>query len=302
MTDRKAFAAVLIFLLISGAAFYVALQAVSGAEVPWTGDRIGVLQLDGVIGSGNPELSRLERLTRQESVKGLVVEIRSPGGTVGGSQSLYEAIRRVRESGERSVVAWIGEVGASGGYYAALGADSVLALPGSITGSIGVIMQFPDVSGLLDKAGVRVEIVKSGELKDMGSTTRPLEDEERRVFQDLVDDVYGQFVNAVAANRSLDPDSVRVLADGRIYSGERAVRAGLVDRTATLEEAIRVAGTMAGLGPEPDTVHARRPRQPGLLDILSGDPGVVRTLAQDWLGLPVSGTSVVSPRLMYLWQ
>lgn len=302
MSDRKAFAAVLIFLVFFGGALYLAVRATSGVETPWTDDRIGILQVEGVIGTGSSELSRLERLTRQSSVKGIVVEIRSPGGTVGGTQSLYSALRRIREESERPVVAWIGDVGASGGYYTALGSDSLFALPGSLTGSIGVIMQFPDIRELLNKIGVQVDVVKSGELKDMGSALRSLEENERRVFQELVDDVYAQFVAAVAENRSLSEDSVRSLADGRIFSGRMGTEMGLIDRTATLAEAIDAAGVMAGLGTDPDTAHARRPSQRNLLDLVTGDSRFLETLARDWLGLPTSGAAVVSPRLMYLWQ
>lgn len=302
MNDRKALTAVLALLVVFGGALYFAMRSFAGAEVPWTGDRIGVLQLEGVIGTGSAEMARLERLTRQESVRGIVVEVRSPGGTVGGSQSLYHALRRVREESDRPIVAWIGDVGASGGYYAALGADSLFALPGGITGSIGVIMQFPDVSGLLQNVGVRVDVVKSGEFKDLGSTLRALEEDERRVLQALVQDVYGQFVGAVAGERPLSEDSVRTLADGRIYSGQEAASLGLVDRTATLSEAIDVAGSMAGLGADPDTVHARRATESGPLGFLTRGDGALERMARDWLGIPASGGGIVSPRLMYLWR
>lgn len=302
MTNRRAVAAVVAFLVVFGGALYLALRDISGTEAPWTGDRIGVLRVNGVIGSGTQELARLERLTDQGSVKGIVVEIHSPGGTVGGSQALYRELRSLREEGERPVVAWIGEVGASGGYYASLGADSALALPGSITGSIGVLMQFPDVSGLLEDLGIRVEVVKSGQFKDAGSAVRHLDEEDRRVFQGLVEDVYDQFVAAVSAERGLAEDSVRRLADGRIYSGRRAVDLGLLDRTGTLSEAIRVAGLMAGLGADPDTVHARRSSERGVLDLVGRAEGALERAVRDLAGLPASTGGIVSPRLMYLWR
>jgi protease-4 len=295
-------AAVVAFLVVFGAALYLALRDISGVEAPWTGDRIGVLRVSGVIGSGTEELARLERLVDQASVKGIVVEIHSPGGTVGGSQALYRELRSLREEGKRPVVAWIGEVGASGGYYASLGADSLLALPEAITGSIGVLMQFPDVSGLLEDVGVRVEVVKSGQFKDAGSAVRRLEDQDRRVFQTLVDDVYDQFVTAVAEERGLDEDSVRRLADGRIYSGRRAVDLGLLDRTGTLSEAIDVAGLMAGIGADPDTVHARRSSERSVLDLLGRAEVAVERAVRDLAGLPAATGAIVSPRLMYLWR
>jgi protease-4 len=275
----------------------VVIQLMLGGQVPLvSADRVAILPVYGVIDSDAEFLEQLSRFRDDESVRGFVVEIRSPGGVAGTAQSMYSELSRLREEDDRPVVAWIGEIGASGGYYLALGADSILALPSSITGSIGVIMEFPNAGELLRKAGVDLEVVKSGELKDLGSPVRDLTEQERRVLQDLVDDVYAQFVSAVAENRGMDRDSAVSLADGRVMSGAQAVDAGLVDRTATLSEAVGVVGRMAGLGDRPRSVRPTEKRL-GFWDFVRGVEesrlhSLVRgVLDGSWLG----------PRLRYQW-
>lgn len=301
MSDRKALLIIFGVLMVFGAGIVLTLRGMH-RDFLWTsGDRIGILPVRGVIGDGTQELAWLERLRRRSSVKGFLLEIRSPGGAVGGSQSLYRAVKELRQEDDRPVVAWIGDVGASGGYYTSLAGDSLLALPGSITGSIGVIMEFPNARELFRKVGVELEVVKSGRYKDLGSPLRPLDEGERQVIQELIGDVYDQFVDVVARERPLSRDSVLTLADGRIYSGERAARIGLVDRTATLGEALDVAGRMAGIGARPDTVYPAR-RQGTMLDFLTEDGmDLVRETIRRWVGVsPERGGG--SPRLLYLWR
>ncbi|MEE8572396.1 MAG: S49 family peptidase, partial [Gemmatimonadota bacterium] len=185
---------------------------------------------------------------------------------------------------------------ASGGYYVALGADSILALPSALTGSIGVIMEFPNAGELLRKVGVGLEVVKSGDLKGLGSPVRDLTDEERRVLQDLVDDVYDQFVAAVVENRELGLEQAESLADGRVMSGAQAARAGLVDRTATLREAVDVAGRMAGLGENPRTVRPAE-RRLGLWDVILG----VEESRLHLIVRSILDRSLAGPRLRYQW-
>ena len=262
------------------------------------GGRIAVLPISGIIESEREFVSRLERYAEDGSVRGFLLEIRSPGGGAAASQAMFSALRDFRERDDRPVVAWIGAVGASGGYYAALPADSILALPSSITGSIGVIMKLPNAGELLRRWGVEVEVIKSGESKELGSLARSLTETERQVLQTLIDDTYGQFVDAVAESRPLSRDSVLVLADGRVYSGSRAVGVGLIDATGTREDALAVAGRMAGLGDTPRTV---RPVKRSLtfwewlLD--SHGPGWL-----DRLGLSVGSPEGLSAVLRYEWQ
>jgi protease-4 len=288
-----------IFLLLAFFAIGagIVLRLMLGGAFPFvSADRVAVLPVYGVIESDASFIQNLARYRDDKSVRGFVVEIRSPGGVAGTAQSMYWELARLREEDERPVVAWIGEVGASGGYYVALGADSILALPSSITGSIGVIMQFPNAEELLRRAGVGLEVVKSGELKDIGSPVRDLTAEERRVLQDLVDDVYEQFVGAVSDNRGLDRDSVASLADGRVMSGARAAELGLVDRTATLSEALDLVGRMSGLGDNPRTVRPVE-RRLGFRDLLFG----IEESRLSSLVRSVLDRSLIGPRLRYQW-
>jgi protease-4 len=293
-TTVLSIALLLAFFAIGSA---VIVRLMLGGQVSLvSSDRIAVLPVYGVIESDASFMETLDRFREDESVRGFVVEIRSPGGVAGTAQSMYSELARLRDEDDRPVVAWIGEIGASGGYYVALGADSILALPSSITGSIGVVMEFPNAEELLRKVGVGLEVVKSGELKDMGSPVRDLTSEERRVLQDLVDDVYEQFVSAVAANRRLERDSVVALADGRVMSGARAVDTGLVDRTATLAETLDLVGRMTGLGDNPRTVRPTE-RRLGFWDVLRGvEESRLHSLVRGILD-----QSLVGPRLRYQW-
>jgi protease-4 len=244
-------------------------------------DRIALLPLRGVITENHRVLRELREYRHDNSVKGFVLWVNSPGGEVAPSQSIYRELSRVREDGY-PVVAVIGSVGASGAYYAALGADTILAMPGSLVGSIGVLMEFPNVEELLDKIGLRYEVIKSAEHKDLGSPYREVTDEERTLLQDVVDDVYGQFIDAIAEARGLSRDSVIEVADGRLLSGRDAIEFGLIDQEGDVVDAIAMAGNMAGLGPEPRTV-VREVRRVTWLDlmtslaqkVLSGEAGAV---------------------------
>lgn len=301
--NRATLVVLLTLLVLFAVGAYVAAASLADGSMPLlpTEDRVAIVPVEGVITGGTTErvLRQLRRFERDGSVRAFVLEIESPGGTVGASQALYREVRRRREADDRPVVAWLGDVGASGGYYVALGADSIFALPGSITGSIGVVMQFPDARELLRKAGVSVEIVTSGEHKGAGSAFRSLGEEDREVFQTLVDDTYGQFVDAVVADRPLDRPRALELADGRVYSGERAARYGLVDGIGTLSEAVDAAGRMAGLGDDPRTVRPGR-RRPDLLELLLGDgASKVRDSVGDWVA---AASELSSPRLLYLWR
>jgi protease IV len=256
-------------------------------------DRVALLPINGVILSDEAILFELQHFLEDPSVRAIVVQIDSPGGAVAPSQSIYQELRRAREEGI-PVVASIGSIGASGGYYIALAADSILALPGSVTGSIGVIMEFPDASDLLARVGVGMEVVKSAEHKDAGSPYRRISDSDRRVLQSMVTDVYDQFVTAVAYERALPEDSVRVLADGRLLSGRQAVRAGLIDRSGNLADAIAVAGRMVGLGDYPEVLMPPEPRR-SFLEVVLG------VAASDLANrLRASTESVQAPRLRFI--
>lgn len=232
------------------------------------GDRVGILALHGPIDNDADFLRELREFRADESIRAIVVDIDSPGGAVAPSQSIYEELGKLRRD-EIPVVASISSVGASGGYYVALAADTILALPGSMVGSIGVILEFPNAADLLDRVGVRMETIKSSEHKDIGSPFRDVTAGERELLQSMISDVYEQFVAVVAHERSLPEARVRALADGRVMSGRQAVRARLIDRSGNLPDAIAVAGRMAGLGDDPETVVPPEPG-PSLLDVVLG--------------------------------
>jgi protease-4 len=190
-------------------------------------------------------------------VKAVVVRVNSPGGVVGPTQEIVGAIHRVRKAG-KPVVASFGAVAASGGYYVGTAADRIFANPGTLTGSIGVIMQMANVESLLKKVGVEYVVVKAGAYKDVGNFARTMTPEERRILQTLLDDVYGQFVTAVAQGRKLDESAVRAFADGRIYSGQQAHALKMVDELGGFEEAVEAAGKLAGVPGKPKLILPRR--------------------------------------------
>ena len=262
------------------------------------GSRIALLEVEGVIADDEAFLRRVRELRRDPSIEGWVVAVNSPGGVVAPSQSIYQTLREIRDEDGDPVVAAIGAVGASGGYYVALAADTILAMPGSITGSIGVIMEFPNVGALMDKVGVEMEIVKSGAQKDVGSPFREMGPEDREILTAMVDDVHAQFVEAVAEERGMTVEDVVPLADGRIFSGRQALAAGLVDGMGNVEDAIGLAGRMAGLGSQPRIARPPTEEVPWLLDMLLGQSVAIaiRQLSRS-VTTPTVG---VGPALKYI--
>jgi protease IV len=224
------------------------------------GGKVGLVQVQGAITESEDVVDALKSFERSASVKAVVVRIESPGGGVAPSQEIYDAIRRVRE--KKPVVASLGGVAASGGYYIASACDTIVANPGTLTGSIGVVMQLGNAEELLQKIGIHPDILKSGIYKDMGSPVRAMTDAERALFQEMIDTVQTQFITAVATGRNMDKDRVRAIADGRIFSGEQAKVAGLVDDLGGLEDAITLAGERGGISGEPHVTHARSSREP----------------------------------------
>ncbi len=294
---RSTVLTILLLLALFGVGAVISARLLLGGRLLPVGDRVAVLPVEGIIYSEESALRQLDAYRRDRGIRALVVEIESPGGVVGASQAIYGALRELRDTDERPVVAWMGDVGASGGYYVALAADSIFALPGTLTGSIGVIMEFPNAEELLRKVGVGWEVVKSGEHKDLGSPARPLSPGDRAILEGVIGDVHEQFVEAVAQNRPLSPERIADLADGRIFSGRQAAALGLIDRVATLDEAIDVAGRMAGLGEDPAIERPRETRI-GLFDLIFGlSETQARGLLRALLRVP-TGT----PRLLYEWR
>jgi len=221
-------------------------------------DRIALIRIEGVILDAQETLSELKKFSENPSVKAIVLRIDSPGGGVVPSQEIYDAVRRVRSKSNKAVIASMGSVAASGGYYIAAATDRIVANPGTLTGSIGVIMEMANVEGLLQKIGVEGVVVKSGKYKDVGSPLRKMSDEERGLLQTVMDDVHKQFIEAVAEGRSLEVPEVQALADGRIFTGRQAKAAKLVDELGNLEDAIQLAADVVGIEGEPKVIEQRR--------------------------------------------
>lgn len=234
--------------------FVVLAWLFSGTSGLIGGDRIARVDITGPITDSDAPIKLLKKYARDDGIKAIVVRIDSPGGEVAPSQELYRQVLKVREGG-KLVVASMGSVAASGAYYIACAAEKIFANPGTITGSIGVIAQFPNIQELGAKVGVKVAVVKSGPHKDMGNPFRDLSAEERELIQKVIDDVYQQFLDAVAEGRGMEANEVRRFADGRIFSGRQAKEAGLVDELGGMEEAIASAAKAVGIEGEPRVVY-----------------------------------------------
>ncbi|HEX9205858.1 MAG TPA: signal peptide peptidase SppA [Candidatus Deferrimicrobiaceae bacterium] len=216
------------------------------------GDKVAVIPVKGMISDSEPVIEQLKRFGKDDSVKAIVLRIESPGGGVGPSQEIYEEVKKV--AAKKPVLTSMGALTASGGYYIACATQKVFANPGTMTGSIGVIMPFMNVRELAEKVGLRGMTVKSGEYKDIGSPLRDMNADERALLQGVVDNVHHQFVNAVAEGRNLPREDVMRIADGRIFTGEQAKALGLVDVLGNLEDAVAEAGKMGKIPGEPRVV------------------------------------------------
>ena len=223
-----------------------------------TGDRIALIRVEGVILDSQATVGELKRFSENPSVKAIVLRIDSPGGGVVPSQEIHDAVKRVRTKRNKAVIASMGSVAASGGYYIAAATDRIVANPGTLTGSIGVIMETANVEGLLQKIGVEGVVVKSGKYKDVGSPLRKMSEEERGLLQTVMDDVHKQFIEAVAEGRAIELTDAQALADGRIFTGRQAKEAKLVDELGDLEDAIQLAADVVGIEGEPKIVEPRR--------------------------------------------
>ncbi|PCI40577.1 MAG: signal peptide peptidase SppA [Elusimicrobia bacterium] len=240
-----------------------AVQKISHSILSSTKDKqyIAVVNISGAIYAGDGRRwgrgasnwrRRIEKLAKKSEVKGIVLAINSPGGSVGSVQDIYSTIQRIRRETGKPFVAQLGDVAASGGYYLAAACDKIVAHPGTLVGSIGVIFSRTNVEGLLKKVGVTMGAIKSGKMKDIGSMSRPMTAEERRLLQGLIDNAYGQFLTAVADGRGLSKDEVRPHADGRIFTGEQALGFKLIDQVGDFHDAIALAGKLAGIDGEPE--------------------------------------------------
>jgi protease IV len=256
-----------------------------GLSVGPLGKRVGLVEILGDIESSEGVVDQLDHMRLDSSVRAVVLRLDSPGGGVAASQEIYDAVRRVTDD-DKPVVASMGGVAASGAYYIACAADTIVSNPGTLTGSIGVIMSFPNTEELFKKVGLRFEVVKTGKFKDIGSLSRPMTPDEKALLQGVLSSVYEQFVKAISDGRGMDRKDILPYADGRIFSGAQAQDLGFVDKLGDLNDAIQLAGTMAGIKGRPVVVRKER-RRVSFIDLF-----------QERLHL-VPGFSQSGPRLEY---
>lgn len=222
------------------------------------GDKVAVVRIEGVIVDARDAIEELRTFRGNPSVKAIVLRIDSPGGGVVASQEIYAEVLKTRAEGRVKVVTSMGNLAASGGYYIAAATDRIIANPGTLTGSIGVIMELANVQGLLEKVGVQSVVIKSGLHKDLASPFRTMSEADRAILQATLDDVHDQFIQAVAAGRAMEVEQVRDLADGRIFTGRQAKTAKLVDELGDLQDAVALAGHLAGIVGEPRVLETRK--------------------------------------------
>ena len=248
---------------------WVLVSVLEGGGLPG-GPRVAIVELEGIILESEAVVRELEEHQGNPAVRAVVIRVNSPGGVVAPTQEIYAAVQRLRKG--KPVVASLGSVAASGGYYVAAAADRIYANPGTLTGSIGVVMQLANLEGLLKKVGVNYVVVKSGQYKDIGNFARTMTPEERRMLQAMLDDVHNQFIDAVAEGRKLPRTEVLGFADGRIVSGQQAKSLRMVDALGGLDEAIADAAKLAGLPEKPKLILPRR--RFSLFDFLRNRLGV----------------------------
>jgi len=220
------------------------------------GDKIAIVEIRGQIAQSSTIIEEIHQYLEDDGVKGIILRIDSPGGGVGPSQEIHREILKVKE--RKKVVTSMGSVAASGGYYIACASDLIVANPGTITGSIGVLMEFTNIEELVKKIGIKGVVLKSGEYKDIGSPFREMTPEEKRIIQEVIDNVQQQFVRAVVEGRKLDRAKVAQIADGRILTGEQAKEFGLVDQIGNLQDAIDATAKLVGIEGKPNILYPKK--------------------------------------------
>ncbi len=242
------------FLGLISLVILISLVLTLTRKVP-IGEKIGLIRVEGVILDSRGVIEQLKEYSKNSSIKAIVLRVDSPGGGVAPAQEIYDEVKKIKA--KKKVVVSMGSMAASGGYYIASPADRIVANPGTLTGSIGVIMEIPNFEGLMKKIGVKTEVIKSGKHKDLASAFRTMGKEERKILQAALDDVHNQFIQAVSEGRNMKIEDIRRLADGRVFTGRKAKELGLVDELGNLEYAIKLAAELSGIKGEPDVVEEK---------------------------------------------
>jgi protease-4 len=272
----------LLWVLIGGGAFFLFVLAVfslvyltlhagsNEAGFSGFGDRIGVVDLDGVILSPQPVVGQLKKFADDASIKAIILHVNSPGGGVAASEEIYREVKRIREEKKKRVVVSIETVGASGAYYIASASNKIYANQGSIVGSIGVIAEWVNYGDLMKWAKLKSVVIKTGEFKDTGNPARDLTPAEQAYMQSLIDDMFGQFIQAVADGRGMKFDSVKAIANGKVWTGQQALSMKLIDNVGDFEAVVKDTAKSVGISGEPTLVRPDKDRKT-MLDLLTGD-------------------------------
>ena len=232
--------------------------------------QVGLVEINGTILESEEIIKNLNYFYLREDIDGILVRVNSPGGGVAASQEIYEKIKNIRDRSEKPIIVSMSSMATSGGYYVSIGADSIVANPGSITGSIGVIMGYPTITKLMDLVGINYTTIKSGKFKDSGSPFRDTQNSDSQYFNDVVDELHDQFKTDVSLERNLNEIEMNEIAQGQIFSGRQAFKLGLIDRLGTFEDAIWLIGEMAGFNTRPSLIRVPEKR-PSLIDAIIGE-------------------------------
>jgi protease-4 len=270
-----------LWVLIGGGAFFLFVLAVftlmflvfrgtTGERAGLFGEKIGVVDLDGVILSPTETVDQLRKLADDDSVKAIIIHVNSPGGGVAASEEIYREVKRIRDEKKKYIASSIETVGASGAYYVSSATNKIYANGGSVVGSIGVIAEWVNYGDLMRWAKLKPELLKVGKFKDTGDPTRELTPDERAYMQGLIDNMYGQFVQAVAEGRHSKVEDIKPIADGRVWTGEQALGMHLIDGVGDFRAVVMETAKAVNISGEPSLVRAERPRK-SLLDLLFGD-------------------------------
>jgi protease-4 len=266
---------ILIFLVLFVLVTVVSLFIILFQKNLPVGDRIALVRVEGLIIDSKETIEEIRNYVKDASIKAVVLRIDSPGGAVAPSQEIYEEVKKA--AAKKKIVVSMGSVAASGGYYIASPATKIVANPGTLTGSIGVIMEIPNLEGLMNKIGVKTEVIKSGSHKDIASIFRGIKKKDREILQGVLDNVHEQFITAVAEGRNMLREDVKKFADGRVFTGEQALKIGLVDQLGNLEDAEKAAANLAGIKGEPVVVTKKEGLS--LINLLRG------TVPKELIGL-----------------
>ncbi len=273
-----------LFLLAVFALVYVSMRSSREARLGGFGDKIGIVDIEGLIVTPKNVVPQLKQYADDDSIKAIILHINTPGGGVAASQEIYNEVKRIRDEKKKKIIASIETVGASGGYYIASACNKIFADEGSIVGSIGVIAEWVNYGDLMRWAKLKEQLLKAGEFKDTGNPTRDLTPAERVYMQGIVDNMHTQFIEAVAEGRHLKVDDVRPLADGKVWTGQQALPLKLVDQLGDFETAVKDTAKSVGIKGEPNLIKPEKEKKT-LLDLLFGDvsefvPDTARLLDQ----------------------